>query len=128
MSPTPIYPAIAVLRKAIFEALDPLTAVGVYWVQATQGVALPFVIYQSQDNGGQAQKSVGALGWSGLITVRALAANQSAAETLMLAVAPGMASLSASGYQITTAYERPITIPPGDSWQCGHIWRVTISA
>lgn len=128
MSPTPLYSAIAVLRKAIFEALDPLTSAGVYWVQAAQGVALPFVIYQSQDNGGGSVKSVGALAWSGLITVRALAANQSAAETLMLAVAPGMASLSAAGYSIKTEYERPITIPPGDAWQCGHIWRVSISA
>jgi hypothetical protein len=129
MPPTPVYSVIRILRYAIVAALDPLTTTGVYWVQAKQGVALPFVIAQSQDNGGRGEKTVGALSWSGLVTIRALAASQSAAETLLEAVAPGMASLSSAGYTITTIYDRPITIPPrDDTWQCGHIWRVHISS
>jgi hypothetical protein len=128
MAPTPIYPAIAVLRKAIFEALDPLTTAGVYWVQAAQGAALPFVIFFSQDGGGQAEKTIGNLSWSGLVTVKALANSQSAAETLMGATAPGMAAPTAAGYTISTNYQRPIVIPPVDGvWQCGHLWRVFIA-
>ena len=121
----PIYDAIHIVRRAVFEALDPLTTAGVYWQQAAQGAALPFVIYQSQDGGGSANKRLSNLGWQGLITVKALAANQSAAETLMLAVSPGMGALSATGYSISAEYERPIVLPPQDGvWQCCHQWRV----
>lgn len=122
---TPIYDAVHIVRKAIFEALDPLTTAGVYWQRAAQGVALPFVVYQSQDGGGAADKRLNMLGWQGLFTIKALASSQSAAETLMLLVAPGMTSLSATGYSISAEYERPIVLPPdADVWQCCHQWRV----
>lgn len=125
MPPAPIFNAIYLVRNAVFDALDPLTTAGVYWQQAVQTATLPYVIYQSQDGGGSADKKLNALGWQGLVTVRALASSQSAAETLMTAVAPGMASLSASGYGIMAEYERPIVLPPANGvWQCCHQWRV----
>lgn len=127
---TPIYDAIHIVRKAIFEALDPLTTAGVYWQTAAQTAALPFCVYQSQDNGGRAEKHLNALGWSGLITIKAIAASQSAAETLMAAVAPGMASLASTGYSLMAEYMQPVVIPPDDTgrWQAAHQWRVFLEA
>lgn len=128
MSTTPIYSALEIVRTAVYTALDALATNDVYWTQAPEGAALPLVIFQSQDAGGISVKNVGDLGWSGLITVRALATSQSAAESLMETIASGMESLSApTGYTLTTEYERPIFIPPADGvWQTGHQWRVTL--
>jgi hypothetical protein len=151
MPPTPLYNAISILRTAITDALAPLMAaatppagvsyldsagrVKCYWTQAEQldanqqPVVLPYLIVQSQDNGGTAAKTVGELAWSGLVTVRALAAHLAYAEALIGVVAPGMASLRAAGYSITVAYERPIVLPPqGGVWQAAHQWRIAISA
>jgi hypothetical protein len=128
--PTPIYNAVYLVRKAISDALDPLTTSPVSWAQADEDIEPPFVIYQSQDAGGRAEKRLNELGWSGLITVKAIATNQGAAETLMNAVAPGMASLSSAGYTIGAEYERPIVIPPDESgrWTAAHQWRVYLEA
>lgn len=124
----PIYSAITVLRTAIFNALDPLTTAGVYWQRATQGVAPPYVIAQSQDAGGNAVKTIGAFGWQGLVTVKAIAPTLSAAEALLAAVVPGMASLAYTGFSFVSRYERPIIIPPdGDIWQAAHQWRIFIN-
>jgi hypothetical protein len=125
---TPIYAAIPVLRTAIYTALDPLTTAGVYWQRAAQDAAQPYIIEQSQDAGGNAVKTIGALGWQGLVTVKALAPTLSAAEALLAAVVPGMASLAHAGYSFVARYERPIIIPPdGDTWQAAHQWRVFIN-
>jgi hypothetical protein len=128
--PTPLYSAIEVVRGAIFAALDPLTAAPVSWAQADEGVDPPFVIFQSQDNGGRAARRLNELGWSGLITVRAIAMSQSAAATLMAAVAPGMESLAAAGYAVSAEYAQPVVVPPdtGGRWTCGHVWRVYLEA
>lgn len=128
--PTPIFDAIKLVRAAIFAALDPLTTAPVSWAQAPQGVDPPFVVYQSQDAGGRAEKHLNALGWSGLITVKAIATSQSAAETLMSAVAPGMNSLTSVGYNIFAEYMQPIVIPPDDTgrWTTAHQWRVYLEA
>jgi len=126
MSTTPILDAIRILRTAIYAALSPLNSAA-YWQQADQGVARPFVVFQSQDAGGQAEKRIGDHGWSGLVTVKALADNQSAAESLLATVAPGMASLSYAGRDIAAEFERPLVVPPlDDVWQAGGIWRVFI--
>lgn len=128
MPPTPLYSVLRALRFAIKAALQPLTATGVYWQRADQGVALPYIVYQSQDLGGQAVGTVGELAWSGLVTVKALATNQSAAELLIAAVAPGMEALIYAGYSISARYVRPVVIPPdGDTWQAAHQWRVGIT-
>jgi hypothetical protein len=150
MTVTPLYSAIPVLRNAVCDALGVLMAaatppvglsyldsagrVKCYWTQADQAdangrvVVPPCVIAQSQDDGGRAVKTIGELGWGGLITVRALAKYLAYAEVLMNAVAPAMESLSTAGYSITAVYERPVTIPPRDGiWQAAHQWRVSIS-
>jgi len=131
----PIYPAIRLVRFAIVPALAALASGhGVYWLQAPEGASLPYVVVQSQDRGGRGEPKLNSMGWSGLITVKALAdANgggnaQAAAETLMEAVAPGMDSLSAPvGYDLSVAYVGPVVIPPdsGD-WQSAHEWRVNL--
>ena len=135
MSVTPIYPAIRLVRFAIVPALVARSSgAGVYWLQAPEGAALPYVIVQSQDAGGRAEPHLSALGWSGLITVKALAnANGSgnaagAAEALMDAVAPGMDNLTApAGYDLSVSYERALVVPPLEGvHQAGHIWRVTL--
>lgn len=128
MSPTPILDAIPIVRQAVYEALVPLNT-ATFWQQAKQGQALPYVIYQSQDAGGQAEKYIGSHGWSGLVTVKALAVSQKAAEDLYAVVAPGMNNLSSTGHDIATEFERPLVIPPDVAgvWQACGIWRVTIN-
>lgn len=135
MTVIPIYPAIRLIRFAIVPALAALAGGrGVYWLQASEGAAFPFIVVQSQDAGGRGEPRLSSLGWSGLITVKALAqANgngnaQAAAETLMEAVAPGMDALIApAGYDLSVNYQRPVVIPPSDGvWQAAHIWRVSL--
>jgi hypothetical protein len=127
MSTTPILDAIPILRAAVYAALAPLNA-AIYWLQADQGVARPFVVYQSQDLGGSAVKRIGDHGWSGLVTVKAIADTQGAAEALYATVAPGMGSLAHAGYGIIAEFERPLVIPPlEDIWQSGGVFRVTIT-
>lgn len=135
MSVTPIYSSIRLVRFAIVPALAALSGGrGVYWLQAPEGATLPVVIVQSQDAGGVSTPRLNSLGWSGLITVKALAqANgngnaQAAAEALMEAIAPGMDNLTApSGYDLSVEYVRPVVIPPQEGiWQAAHIWRVSL--
>lgn len=126
MSGDPITDAIELLRYAVYAALSPLHS-AVFWMQATQETPLPFVIFQSQDAGGQSLKWLSSHGWAGLVTVRALAESQSAAEALYKQVAPGMQVLYRPGHSISAVWERPIVLPPRDGvWQSGGIWRVTI--
>lgn len=135
MTVVPIYSAIRLVRFCIVPALAALASPrGVYWLQAPEGTALPFVIVQSQDGGGQGEPSLSALGWSGLITVKTLAnanggGNAAAtAEALMEAVAPGMEGLTPPvGYDLSVAYVRPIVVPPFEGvHQVGHVWRIRL--
>lgn len=122
----PITDAITVLRGAIFAALTPLTTRTIDWAQA-EGRTLPYVIVQSQDGGGRANPFLDSVGWQGLVTVKALATTLPAAEALMAAVAPGMDALTATGYAITTIYDRPVTVPPDAGvWQAINVWRIYI--
>lgn len=122
----PILTSITLVRFAIVGALDPLTTSGVYWIQAPSSAVRPFVVIQSQDAGGRGEANLNSLGWSGLITVKALADTLGAAETLLAAVAPGMfAVVAPANYDMAVVYERPVVIPPLDNvWQVGHVWRV----
>lgn len=135
MTVAPIYSSLRLVRFAIRAALLALSSgKEVYWLQAGEGASMPYVVVQSQDAGGQGAFAIGAIAWSGLITVKALAtANgsgnaQATAEALMEAVAPGMGSLAApAGYAIGARYVRPVVIPPLDGvWQSAHTWRVRL--
>jgi len=66
----------------------------------------------------------------GLFTIRALAANQSAAETLLGIAIPGLASLSVSGYAVTATYNGSPNIPPDDAdvWTAAHVYRIVLGA
>ncbi len=133
MSATPLTEAIEKLRLAIYTALSPLASPhGVYWLQADQNAALPFVVYQSQDAGGKAVKHIGDYGWEGLVTIKALAnsaTRQSGADALLDAVLPGMQSLAVAGYSFLVEHERPLVIPPDDNgvWTAASIFRVAIN-
>lgn len=131
----PIYDSIELVRFCVVPALKLRSgSAGVYWLEKTDGATYPFVVVQSQDLGGQGVPRLNSLGWTGLITVKALAqANgtgnaQASAETLMKAVAPGMDTLIAPvGYDLSVVYQRPVVIPPLDGvWQAAHIWRVNL--
>jgi hypothetical protein len=123
----PILAAITILRNAVYDALDPLTTDGVYWEQAPELEPYPFVVYQSQDAGGRAERQIGDMGWSGVVTVKAIAESVPEAESLMAAVAPGMDSLAYTDYSVSSEYLQPVVIPPSNGiYQSCHQWRVYI--
>lgn len=129
MTIAPILDSLTLARFVIVPALKVLSgSAGVYWTQAPQGTARPYVIVQSQDAGGVSVPRLGSQGWSGLITVKAIADSLQAAEALLAAVAPAMQSLSApSGYDLSVTFVRPVAIPPdGAIWQAGLIWDVQL--
>lgn len=128
MTIAPIVDAVKIARFAIVPALDPLTTSGIYWIAAPPTAVRPFVVVQSQDAGGVSTPRLNSLGWSGLITVKALADTLGAAEALLLAVAPGMDAISApTNYDLSVRYVRPVALPPQDNvWQCGAIWEVNL--
>jgi hypothetical protein len=124
---TPIYDSITRVRFSIAAALTARTVRGVYWQEAPGGAARPFVVFQSQDLGGRAERQIGALDWSGLIVVKAIADTVGAAESLMAQVAPGMEALASTGYGITATYDHPVSLPPdGSIHQSAHQWRVSL--
>jgi hypothetical protein len=127
MTTAPIFTAINIVRYSVIVALKALSGTaGVYWLEAPETAVRPFCVAQSQDAGGRGEPHLNALGWSGLITVKALADTLVAAETLMTAVAPAMAVLvPPGGYTMTAIYVRPVVIPPSAGvWQAAHQWEV----
>lgn len=128
----PITDAIPRVRAALYAALAPLVgtyegAAKVYWLVAAQGAPLPLLIMQAQDGGGGDQSLLGAGGWSGLFTIKALAASASAAEAL-LAGAPGaLQSLSTSGLSIQATFARSLVLPPADgAHTAALVYRITL--
>jgi len=124
----PITDAIPRVRTALYAALAPLvgTYEGVaraYWLIAPQGAPLPLLVFQAQDGGGGDASLLGIGGWSGLFTIRALAASQSAAEALLAGVPAALATLS--GMQAT--FVRALVVPPEDGVQTAAlIYRITL--
>ena len=128
MTAQPITDAIPRVRTALYAALAPLvgTYEGVaraYWLIAPQGAPLPLLVFQAQDGGGGDASLLGIGGWSGLFTIRALAASQSAAEALLAGVPAALATLS--GMQAT--FVRALVVPPEDGVQTAAlIYRITL--
>lgn len=129
----PIPDAIAIVRVALYSALSPLCASyngrpKCYWLVAEQGAPLPLMISQSQDNGGQDASFLNGGGWEGLITVKALAASQSAAEALLAGVPAALEGMAhPSGYTIRATFDRPLVLPPKDGvYQDAQIWHITL--
>jgi hypothetical protein len=111
-TPTAIPTALARLRTAIPAALDSLVSSRVFERQAPPNVALPCIVWHSQDNGGQRAPRVGIVAWEGLITVRAFAVSQDAADALAQTIAttlPGRTLVS--GDRVAIDLDRPLTIP-----------------
>lgn len=129
MTVAPIITAVSLVRAMIVPALDALTPRPVGWWQAAQGSALPYIVCVSQDAGGVSTPRLNSQGWSGLITVKALATSIQAAEALYAAVAPGMASLVApAGYDSSVRFVRPLALGPDTDnvWQACGIWEVLL--
>lgn len=111
-TPTAIPTALARLRTVIPALLDSLVAGAVYEQQAPPNAALPCIVWHSQDGGGQAAPRVGIIAWDGLITVRAFAVSQDAANALALTIAttlPGRTLVS--GDRVAIDLDRPLIIP-----------------
>ncbi len=102
--------AVPKVRTALYSALSPVGAA--YWLQAPEGAALPFLVYQAQDGGGQDDSYLNSAGWSGLYTIRALANSPSAAETLLAGVPAALAGLTVSGYSARARFVRSLVLPP----------------
>jgi len=129
MTVTPIYSSVTLVRFLIVPALDPLTTRTIHWIEAPPTAVRPFIVIQPQDQGGISVPRLGSLGWSGLITVKALADTLGAAEALFAAVAPGMDAMTAPvSYDLSVRFVRPLALGPDDGnvWQYGGIWEVTL--
>ena len=130
MSIAPIYTSVRIVRLLLVPALKALSGTaGVYWTLAPQGTARPYCIIQSQDQGGISTPRLGSLGWSGLITVKAVADSLSAAETLLAAVAPAMGTLVApTSYDLSVRFVRPLALPvdADNVWQAGLIFELQL--
>jgi hypothetical protein len=137
MTSAAIYDAVRIARFLVVPALDALTPQGVYWWVAPQTAVRPFVVVFSQDGGGVSVPRLGSQGWSGLVTVKAVAdavgvpnGNAlAAAEALFAAVAPGMDAMTApTNYDLSVRFVRPLALGPdaGAVWQYGGIWEVNL--
>lgn len=126
--------AIPAVRAALLAALGSLASGRVYWMQSPTGAALPLIVVQSQDAGGQQTPSVGAIGWDGLITVRCIAASLADAEALarlVVAALPAQTTATADGhtYSLNLALERPIVGPPGaQAWTAALVYRAGLTS
>jgi hypothetical protein len=134
-----VYDALTITRQSIEDALGPLVAaqqggngaVRLYYQRQTAD-RYPCVVHQSQDNGGTADHRIGAGGWSGLWTLRALATDSATAEAWLAAVRAGMDDLTLpagySGYTIDALFDRPLALPPSENiHQAAAIYRVRIA-
>ena len=129
----PIPNAISIVRQALYASLSPLCATyqglpKCYWLVAAQGAPLPLLVMQSQDGGGQDASLLGLGGWAGLITVKALATSQSAAEALLAGVPDALAALAnPDGYTIRATFNRPLVLPPKDGvWQAAQSYQIQL--
>lgn len=130
---TPIANAIPLARAAVYAALAPLVGTyqslpRCYWLAAAQGAPLPLLVMQSQDGGGGDASMLNLGGWSGLITVKAIAASLAGAEALLSGVPAAMEALAApAGYTIRATLARPLTLPPSeDVWSAGLIYSIDL--
>ena len=68
-------------------------------------------------------------GWSGLFTIKALAATPAAADTLLATVPAALAGLSVPGYQVTVLFIRNLILPPADFvYQAGLTYQIELYA
>lgn len=135
----PIADAIKVVRKALAPALTTLTGShnGIpkcYWTVQTpdpttgQLAPLPVIVFQSQDAGGRDSSMLNLAGWTGDVTIKALAKTQDAADAQLAGVPAVMAALAnPTGYTITATFKRPLALPPIDGvWQSGLIYTIEL--
>lgn len=117
MSTPPIQAEDAIAR-AIYGALAPLMtayqfagSARCYYQLAPEQSPMPFLVYQLQTDIDAVQR-VG--GWDGeaLVLLRAVAETPAAARTLLGIVAPGMDSLSTTGYHVQAEWNGAPAIPP----------------
>lgn len=134
MSILPISRAIPIVKAAILAALAPLVDLdkeglpSVYWEQATPARVYPCIVFQSQDNGGKAESTIGGRGWSGLFAIKVYALTPDDVDALLPEIELAMASASAAdGYDLTVLECYPLTLPSGDTTAAGGlIFRISV--
>lgn len=140
MTTAPIRTALDLVQTALLAALAPLVPTfkgspAVYWRQAPSGVASALLtgdltgcmVCQVQDGGGHSLYYLGDQGWSGLVTVKCMAATQAAAAALLASI-PEPLSLTASDYAVTAEWQRPLDLPTVDGiTTAAGIYRLTIN-
>ena len=72
---------------------------------------LPVGIYQSQDGGGSNDDTIGANGWTGLLTIRAIDTTLSGAWSKVQEAAAAMLTISHPSYDISVNISNPIELP-----------------
>jgi len=134
MSVTQITGGTALVRAALASALASLVGTfegqpKAYWLQAPELAPLPLLVYFPQDGGGRDESFLNGAGWSGLFTIKALAATPAAADTLLATVPAALAGLSVPGYQVTVLFIRNLILPPADFvYQAGLTYQIELYA
>lgn len=132
----PIYTALSIVEYAILSVLVVLAPGAVWWNVAPHGTAdqvyagtlTRAYVAQHQDGGGELNARLHSAGWSGLVVVRCLAADDTTARVGLARVVPAMAVLaSPAGYQLQTRFDRALAIPIQDQIATRAAqWRITI--
>lgn len=131
MSVTQITNGMALIRAALATALASLVGTyegqpRAYWLQAPELSPLPLLIYQPQSPP-QAADFLNGAGADGLFTIKALAASNAAAETLIATVPAAIAGLAITGYSVRAVFVRELSLPPrDDAYTAGLIYSIEL--
>jgi hypothetical protein len=131
MPVTQITNAMALIRAALASALASLVGTfegqrKAYWLQAPELAPLPLIVYQPQAAPQDASFLNGA-GAGGLFTIKAIAATNAAAESLIASVPAVMTSLAIPGYGVRAVFVRELSLPPrDDAYTAGLIYDIAI--
>lgn len=131
--------AMALIKAAIYTALSPLVGLDreglprCYWQvapvagDALDGADPATIIFQSQDNGGQGEPSLGGRGWSGLIAIKVYAPTDDAVDALLPQIELAMAGAAAPiGYSLTAIESAPLTLVADSGAAGGLIYRLAL--
>src|SRR5262245_10397896 len=110
----PIPDAITLVRAKVYAAVSSIAPTynghpACYWLEAERGVIPPYIVMQSQDNGGLDDSMLGRGGWTGLITIKATSLDVragggglAAAEALLVNVPAAIEAIAdPSGYSLS---------------------------